>query len=152
MRTPVLAALVLHLVAQPPGQQTASESSTGALVYRPSVVVQVGVSNLDRAIEFYTSVLEMKVKERRDDLKFAHVTTNVPGLEIGLSESPTPAGSGSSVINLSVVDVTAARALLEGRGVRFSGPTQIIPGKVALAGFADPDGNRLRLAGPPPRQ
>jgi hypothetical protein len=46
--------------------------------------------------------------------------------------------------------VAAARALLEKRGVVFPGPTQVIPGKVALAGFTDPDGNRLRLAGPPP--
>jgi len=46
----------------------------------------------------------------------------------------------------------AARTLLESRGVVFSGPTQIIPGKVALAGFRDPDGNQLRLAGPPPKK
>ena len=61
-------------------------------------------------------------------------------------------GTGAVVINFSVVDVVAARKLLESRGVVFSGPTQIIPGKVALAGFRDPDGNQLRLAGPPPKK
>lgn len=35
--------------------------------------------------------------------------------------------------------------------MKFRGETVIIPGKVALAAFADPDGNLLRLAGPPPR-
>ncbi len=40
-----------------------------------------------------------------------------------------------------------ARVALEARGVVFRGPTQVIPGKVALARFADPDGNVLRLAG-----
>lgn len=50
------------------------------------------------------------------------------------------------------MDVVAARRLLESRGVSFNGPTQIIPGKVALAAFSDPDGNRLRLAGPPAKR
>ena len=61
-----------------------------AVQYRPVVVAQLGVSNLERSIEFYEGVLDMRVKERRDDLKFAHVETSVPGLEIGLSESPAP--------------------------------------------------------------
>jgi predicted enzyme related to lactoylglutathione lyase len=145
MRRLLLAMAVLPLVTESPSQ------SQGTLSYRPSVVVQVGVSNLDRSIQFYERVLDMKVDERRDDLKFAHILTSVTGLEIGLSESPTPAGTGSAVINLGVADVAAARTLLESRGVKFTGPTQVIPGKVALAGFSDPDGNKLRLAGPPPK-
>ena len=118
--------------------------------YRPSVVMQLGVSDLDKSIRFYEQVLDFKVRERRDDLEFAHVTTNVPGLEIGLNHGQST-GTGAAVLNISVTDVAAARRLLEQRGVTFAGPTQIIPGKVALAGFAGPDGNRLRLAGPPPR-
>jgi hypothetical protein len=51
---------------------------------------------------------------------------------------------------ISVVDVAAAGKLLEARGVVFRGETVVIPGKVALAPFADPDGNALRFAGPPP--
>ena len=121
------------------------------IAYRPTVVLQLGVASLDRAITFYEGTLEFEVTERRDDLKFAHVRTNVPGLELGLSESPKPSGSGSVVVNISVADVAEARRLLESRGVVFKGATQVIPGKVALAAFADPDGNTLRLAGPPPK-
>ena len=87
--------------------------------------------------------------ERRNDLKFAHVSTNVPGLEIGLNEIASPKGSGSIVLNIGVKDVVATRKQLEGRGLKFNGETVIIPGKVALATFADPDGNVLRFAGPP---
>ena len=108
------------------------------------------MSNLDKAVTFYRDVLEFKVTERRDDLKFAHIATSVPGLEIGLSEGSSLSGTGAAVINFGVADVAAARTVLESRGVKFTGPTQVIPGKVALAGFTDPDGNRLRLAGPPP--
>ena len=32
----------------------------------------------------------------------------------------------------------------------FPRPTAVIPGKVSLAEFKDPDGNRLRFAGPAP--
>jgi predicted enzyme related to lactoylglutathione lyase len=120
--------------------------------YRPNVVLQLGVSDLDKAIDFYERVLGFTTTERRDDLKFAHVATNVPGLELGLSVGSALKGTGAAIVNISVVDVVSARKVLESRGVVFTGPTQIIPGKVALAGFRDPDGNQLRLAGPPPRK
>ncbi len=48
-----------------------------------------------------------------------------------------------------VANVDAGRRTLEAAGVVFQGATLLIPGKVKLAGFTDPDGNRLRLAGPP---
>jgi catechol 2,3-dioxygenase-like lactoylglutathione lyase family enzyme len=119
--------------------------------YRPTLLVQIGVANLDRSIAFYTQTLGFELTERRDDLKFAHIDTNVPGLQIGLNEVPSPRGSGSIVLNISVANVFETRKQLEARGLRFTGDTVVIPGKVALAPFADPDGNVLRFAGPPPR-
>ena len=119
--------------------------------YRPIVTLQLPVENLDRAIRFYVEVLEFEVRERRDDLGFAHVTTNVPGFELGLGAGGSVPGTGGAIVNISVADVAASRSLLEKRGVKFSGDTLVIPGKVALAAFTDVDGNRLRLAGPPPR-
>ena len=124
----------------------------GGPYYRPTVVLQLGVADLDKSIAFYEQVLGFKTIERRDDLKFAHIETNVPGLQLGLSVGSAQKGTGAAIINISVVDIAAARKSLESRGVVFSGPTQVIPGKVALAGFKDPDGNQLRLAGPPPRK
>ncbi len=112
--------------------------------------MQVPLSDLDRAVRFYVETLEFSPGERRDDLGFAHIKTNVPGLEIGLSVGA--ARPGASIINISVVDVATGRRQLESRGVVFTGPTQTIPGKVSLAAFADPDGNRLRLAGPAARR
>lgn len=129
----------------------AAQSSAARVHYRPLVTLQLPVSDLDRAIKFYVDVLEYRITERRDDLGFAHVATNVPGLELGLSAGGTLTGTGGAIVNISVADVAAARALLESRGVKFSGETRVIPGKVALAGFSDPDGNKLRFAGPPPR-
>lgn len=127
-------------------------ASPDKIEYRPTLLIQLGVRDLDRAIGFYTGVLGFEMTERRDDLRFAHLATNVAGLEIGLSEQEAPEGSGSVLLNIGVADVAAARRALEAKGVSFRRPTVVIPGKVALAEFADPDGNLLRFAGPPPRE
>lgn len=139
-----LSLLVLVLGAAAP----ASAQAPARIAYRASVTLQLPVADLDRAIRFYVDVLEFIVTERRDDLGFAHIQTNVPGLELGLSAGGPLAGTGGAIVNISVADAAAARRLLESRGVVFDGETRVIPGKVALAGFRDPDGNRLRLAGP----
>lgn len=141
-------ALTLAVTASPITSSRAQAPTP--IKYRPDLLIQVGVSNLDRAIAFYTGPLGFRLEERRDDLKFAHIDTNVPGLQVGLNEIASPQGSGSIVLNIGVANVKEARAQLEGRGVRFRGETVIIPGKVALAEFADPDNNVWRLAGPPP--
>lgn len=118
----------------------------------PELNIQLDVANLDRSIEFYTTKLGFRMTERRDDLQFAHLETNVPGVEIGLGVVATPKPSGVT-LNFSVKDVDASRKALEAAGVMFRGATVEIPGKVKLAGFTDPDGHSLRLAGPvkPPK-
>ena len=138
----VLGALATSQSSKPPA----------GLSYRPELLIQLAVADLNRAIEFYTKVLGFELTERRDDLKFAHIATNVPGLQIGLNAVADPKGTGSAVLNISVADTASARHALEARGVAFLGETVVIPGKVSLAQFADPDGNTLRLAGPAPRR
>jgi catechol 2,3-dioxygenase-like lactoylglutathione lyase family enzyme len=144
MRFLVVPALVLAI-------QVAGSSAPrppAGVQYRPTVLVQLGVSDLDKAIQFYTGMLGFQVTERRDDLKFAHLATNVEGLQIGLSVGSKLTGSGAAVVNIGVADAVSARAALEAKGVVFPRPTAVIPGKVTLAEFQDPDGNRLRFAGP----
>jgi catechol 2,3-dioxygenase-like lactoylglutathione lyase family enzyme len=141
--------------AQTPDQAPGRPASTpdpapaSAALYGQGLLVQLRVQDLERSIRFYTEVLGFRVTERRDDLQFVHVECGVAGLQLGLSAGgPTPPAPGSIVLNFSVKgDVDAVRAQMEKRGVRFTAPTQIIPGKVRLASFEDPDGYRLRLAG-----
>jgi catechol 2,3-dioxygenase-like lactoylglutathione lyase family enzyme len=126
---------------------TARQERPPAIGFRPKLTIQLEVASLDRSIEFYTKTLGFKLTERRDDLKFAHIETIVPGVDLGIGEVEKPQPRGF-VLNFSVGDADAGRRALERAGVVFQGETLIIPGKVRLAGFLDPDGNRLRLAGP----
>lgn len=143
------AALLGRAAGAAPDAEPQGEPSGGAPMYGHGLLVQLQVQDLERSVQFYTEVLGFRVTERRDDLQFVHLDCGVEHLEIGLSAGGAqPPAPGSVVLNFSVKgDVDAVRSSLEKQGVRFSGPTQVIPGKVRLAGFSDPDGYRLRLAG-----
>lgn len=144
----ILAALWAALTA-PHSTADDPERAPAGLSLQPVVLIQLAVSDLDRAVAFYSEVLELELESRTAAMQWAKFKTGIPGLSIGLGAGGDVEGSGTVSVNLGVGDIDRARALLESRGVTFDGPTTSIPGVVRLADFRDPDGNRLRLAGPP---
>jgi len=108
--------------------------------------VTVMVSDLERAVQFYTRTLGLSLKNRYGN-EFAEV--EAPGLTIGLHPSiehgPSPGRSESLSIGLGVEDLDKAMNELRNRGVQFL-PNVIEDGALRIAYFTDPDNNLLYLA------
>lgn len=107
-------------------------------------VVTIFVTDMDRAVRFYTEILGMKVEYRFGN-EWAMLKTE-DGMAVGLhpASKQSPAGrKGSITIGFEVPgSIEKAVAEMKQRGVNFSGP--IVDDKeVKAAHFEDPDGNEM---------
>ncbi len=111
--------------------------------------VTVYVSDMDRAVRFYTEALGLRLAYR-----FGYHWASVElgkGLTIGLhpASAEMPAGRrGSMAIGLELGGVAIEQAveLLRARGIEFDGPV-VDSGKAGkFVSLSDPDGNLLYLA------
>jgi catechol 2,3-dioxygenase-like lactoylglutathione lyase family enzyme len=117
-----------------------------ALGYDGGLHCDLRVSDVARAIDWYTRVLEFEVIEHVPEAGWAELRTPVAGVKVGLTQvEELPAPGGGAVLTFGVGDLDTARARLESLDVRFDGETCVIPGYVRLATMFDPDGNVLML-------
>lgn len=105
------------------------------------------VSDLDRAVRFYTETLGLALQYRAGD-EFAMIDAG-GGLTLGLhpatGHGPNPGTHGSISVGLNVTQpLEAVVEALKARGVSFHGPI-VDDDPVRLAFFGDPDGNDLYL-------
>lgn len=111
-------------------------------------VVTIYVSDMDRAVRFYSETLGFALKERHGN--YWASLDGGPGLAIGLhpATEQVPAGrQGSIAIGLYLEQPIAdAVTTLTARGARFKGPVIDDGGMLSLAFFDDPDGNPFYLA------
>lgn len=115
------------------------------LGYDGGITASLGVSDLDQGIAWYQSVLGFEVIYKLDDMGWAELKTETPGVNLGLSTREEAQQGGGATLTFGVKDIAGARAQLEAQDVRFDGETQTIPGMVSLATFFDPSGNQLML-------
>lgn len=102
----------------------------------------IPVSDLDRAVEWYSRVLGFSLRQRIDQIGFAILETGVPGVVVGLDTvEAARTGARGFALTWGVTDIEAARAALAAAGVETE-PVREIPGVVRLLDFIDPDGNR----------
>ncbi len=117
-------------------------------------VVSYNVSDWQRAKKFYAETLGLPVA--------AFITDEVGWMEFGEKEDvhlaimlwrgpgPLPKGDGGAIAVFEVDDAYVAVAELRKLGVRC-GDVIAVPQMVTYADLFDPDGNRLQVAGPPPK-
>jgi len=119
-----------------------------ALGYEGGLHCDLRVTDLGRALAWYTDVLGFSVIHHVPENGWAELQTPVGDVRVGLTEVENmPPGGGGAVLTFNVRDIDAARAYLETRNdVRFDGETCTIEGWVRLATVYDPDGNVLMLA------
>lgn len=113
------------------------------LRYNGGLTASICVTDMKRSIGWYQDTLGFKLLYQIDEIGWCELGTEIPKVNIGLSQVEQAGGKGGATLTFGVVDIDASRKLLEGKKVRFDGPTQTIEGMVKLATFFDPDNNAL---------
>lgn len=114
-------------------------------------VVSISVPDLDRAREFYSSVLGLgaPVYDLPDAGWIEFTTGSAAGnLALTTAEAGWAPSTGTTVV-LNTSDCAATCAELRARGVRCDDPV-VVPGYVTYCSFYDPFGNRLQMCSAPP--
>jgi predicted enzyme related to lactoylglutathione lyase len=116
-------------------------------------LMQVPVSDVDRAIAFYTEKAGFNLDHDHrvgDDLRFVQLTPPGSGCSIAMGP-PTKMAPGSlESLQLVVADIEAAHAELSGRGMEVSEIQDFPWGSFVF--FSDPDGNGWAVQQISPRQ
>jgi methylmalonyl-CoA/ethylmalonyl-CoA epimerase len=110
-------------------------------------VVILGVTDLNRAIEFYRERLGLKMTSTNEDFAFFDGGGFTIALRGGRPKSD-PADLMSVEIAFAVEHVKAAHQALRTLGVEFKREPRIITGTTWATDFRDPDGHVLSIVGP----
>ena len=125
--------------------QVAPVATNTPFEYSQNMVISIGVSDLDRAIEWYKDALGLELVYKLDQYGWCEMSTATKHVTIGLGQNED-LKTGGATPTFGVADIDAARKHLESKDVRFDGDTYEIEGMVKLCTFYDPDGNSYMLA------
>ena len=118
----------------------------GQIEWTGESTAALAVSDYTRGLAWYRDVLGLKVVFELESWGWAQLQSPVDGLLIGIGQSEEVKTGGGATLTFTVADIEAARAYLEGEGVRFDGEISQVEDMVRLTTFYDPDGNPLMLA------
>lgn len=110
-----------------------------------TITIAMSVKDRHASAKWYADMLGFETLYHADEAGWSEIATRTAGVTIGFGEQIEPA-PGNCVPVFGIADIDAARSTLEGAGVGFDGPTEVIEGMVKTATFYDPDGNALMLA------
>ena len=116
------------------------------LNYIPEMTASVGVTDIDRSINWYETVLGFKLLYRVDEIGWCEISTGIPGVNVGLSQIDSVVQGGGATNVWGVTDIDEAKSHLDVHGVRQDGDIQHVPDMVKLITFYDPDGNAMMFS------
>jgi catechol 2,3-dioxygenase-like lactoylglutathione lyase family enzyme len=125
--------------------QVAPVATSTPFEYNGNLTLSVGVSDMEKAIEWYGDVLGLELVYKLEQHGWCEMSTATKHVTIGLGQTEE-VKPGSTTPTFGVVDIEASRKHLESKDVRFDGDTYEIEGMVKLCMFYDPDGNSYMLA------
>ena len=120
------------------------------------ILIRVFVSDMERAIRFYTESLGIRLASRSQDFAWAELDTGECRIALECPEPEAGGGGDASEesligrflgISLAVEDIYATYEELRARDVEFLTPPERMPWGGVLAHLRDPDGNILTLVG-----
>lgn len=117
-----------------------------ALDFVQELTASMGVTDLDRSINWYEKILGCTLMYRVDEIGWCEMQTHMEGVRIGLSQNQSVVQGGGATNVWSVANIEAAKSHLDAHDVRQDGDIQHIPGLVKLLTFFDPDGNAMMFA------
>lgn len=105
------------------------------------------VKDLSKAIQFYTEVAGLQLKEYHKEFGWAELSgPNGSSLGIGQENDQDPIRAGeNAVVTITVNNIEEAKTHFAKKGAHLIGETIEIPGHVKLQTFIDADGNKLQL-------
>lgn len=112
---------------------------------KDTITIALSVKDRHASAKWYEDMLGFETIYHADEAGWSELQTKTHGVTIGLGEHTKPA-PGNCVPVYGIDDLDAARAKLEGAGVKFDGETDVVEGMVKTATFYDPDGNAMMLA------
>lgn len=105
------------------------------LNYDGGLTCSIKCTDMKRSIQWYQDVLGFKLLYQIDEMGWCELASAVERVNVGLSQVEKAGGTGGATLTFGVKEIDAARKVLEGKKVRFDGPTQVIEGMVKLATF-----------------
>ena len=118
-----------------------------SLNYDGGLTIAIDVKDIKKSMGWYQDVLGFKLLYQVEDIGWCELQTEVTGgkVNVGLSQVESPKVGSGPTPTFGVKEIEKSRKIMEGKKVRFDGPTREYPGMVKLATFYDPDGNALML-------
>lgn len=117
-------------------------------------IVSYNVSDWQRSKKFYGETIGLPVAAFMGDevgwMEFGEKEAVHLAIALWQGPGPLPRGDGGAIAVFEVEDAYQAVAELRQKGVKCE-DVIAIPQMVTYANFYDPDGNRLQVAGPPPK-